>query len=465
MRAISLLSTILTLFIIFGLAFFFLAWRPEIKPRNPSENARFDDALIAKGASLAAVGNCIACHTVPGKEAFSGGLKLPTAFGNIYSTNITPDDETGIGRWGEAAFQRAMREGVDREGNHLYPAFPYDHFTRVTDEDNKALYAFLMTRTPIKATAPENELPFLLHVRPILAGWKLLFFTKGAFAPDPQKSGEWNRGAYLAEGLGHCGACHTPRNALGAEDRSRHLGGGEAEGWQAYAINAESQSPIPWDKESLAFYLRHGYHAFHGVSRGPMAEVTGNLGALPDSDINAIAVYVASIMGEPAPERVHKAEQLKKQFAPDQDGMLTASIDENRASADLAAHPGAAIYGAACATCHESGRAAPFGGLNLNLSTAVNAANPQNIVNVVLFGLPPADGQTSAVMPGFAGALNDRQVADLLDFMRRRFTTRDAWLDLQQLVSRTRSGEYFVAVRPSEGIERAPSNVGAKEAK
>ncbi|MFA1625449.1 cytochrome c [Rhizobium mongolense] len=463
MRAIRLLSTILTLFIVFGLAFFFLAWRPEIKPQNPSETMRFDNALIAKGASLAAVGNCIACHTFPGKEAFSGGLKLATPFGIIYSTNITPDDETGIGRWSEAAFQRAMREGVDRKGDHLYPAFPYDHFTRVTDEDNKALYAFLMTRTPVKATAPKNELPYLLHVRPILAAWKLVFFDKGAFTLDPQKSEEWNRGAYLTEGLGHCGACHTPRNAFGAEERGRHFGGGEAEGWQAYAINAQSPSPIPWDKESLAFYLRHGYHAFHGVSRGPMAEVTGNLGALPDSDINAIAAYVASIMGEPSGERVQRGEELKKQFFPEQDGIVTAAIDENKASAELASHPGAAIYGAACATCHESGRAAPFGGLNFNLSTAVNAPNPQNIVNVVLFGLPPADGEPSAVMPGFAGALNDKQIADLLDFMRQRFTTGDPWPDLLQRVNRTRSGEYFVAVRPSEGIERAPSNVGAKE--
>ncbi|TCU30688.1 mono/diheme cytochrome c family protein [Rhizobium azibense] len=463
MRAIRLLSTILTLFIVFGLAFFFLAWRPEIEARNASQAGPFDNALIAKGASLAAVGNCIACHTVPGKQAFSGGLKLPTPFGTIYSTNITPDDETGIGRWSEAAFKRAMREGVDRKGDHLYPAFPYDHFTRVTDEDNKALYAFLMTRTPVRASSPRNELPYLLHVRPILAAWKLVFFDQGAFAPDPNKSEEWNRGAYLAEGLGHCGACHTPRNAFGAEERGKHFGGGEAEGWQAYAINAQNPSPIPWDKESLAFYLRHGYHVFHGVSRGPMAEVTGNLGVLPDSDINAIAAYVASIMGEPSAERLQWAEKLKRQFLPEQDGVVTAAIDENKASAELTAHPGAAIYGAACATCHESGRAAPFGGLNFNLSTAVNAPNPQNIVNVVLFGLPPADGEPSAVMPGFAGALNDQQIADLLDFMRQRFTTRGPWPDLLERVNRTRSGECFVAVRPSDGIERAPSNVGAKE--
>src|SRR5262249_40308146 len=149
MRLIRILSTILSLFLIIGIGFFAFAWRSEITPEEPSQHPSFDPQLVAEGASLAAVGNCIACHTVPGKEAFSGGLAVPTPFGTIYSTNITPDPDTGIGRWSEAAFQRAMREGVDREGNHLYPAFPYDHFTNVTDEDNRALYAFLMTRPAV----------------------------------------------------------------------------------------------------------------------------------------------------------------------------------------------------------------------------------------------------------------------------------------------------------------------------
>ena len=464
MRAIRVLSTIITLFIILGLAFFFLAWNSEIAPQKVADRQPFDPALVAHGASLAAVGNCIACHTVPGKEAFSGGLKLPTPFGTIYSTNITPDEETGIGLWSEAAFQRAMRHGVDRQGEHLYPAFPYDHFTRVTDDDNKALYAYLMTRTPVKATAPKNELPFPLDVRPILAGWKLLFFDDGAFTPDPQQSDEWNRGAYLAEGLGHCGACHTPRNSLGAEDKAKHFAGGEAEGWQAYAINADSRAPIPWDKDAIAFYLRHGYHELHGVSRGPMAEVTGNLAALPDADVEAIATYVASGMGEPSADRAAKGEELKKQFGSEADGFVTAAVDA-KPSGDLASHPGAQIYTATCASCHEAGKKPPFGGMNFHLSTAVNAPNPQNIINVTLFGLPPADGQASAVMPAFGGALNDQQVADLLGYLRQRFADgKPAWADLPQQVSRTRSGDYFVAVRPSEGIERAPSNVGAKAA-
>src|SRR5688500_2049759 len=229
MRALRIIAAIVVVagLVLFGLAAF--AWRSEIPAEEVAEATQFDPALIEKGAQLAAVGNCIACHTVPGSKAFAGGLAVPTPFGTIYSTNITPDPETGIGRWSETAFIRAMREGVDREGNHLYPAFPYDHYTRVTDEDNSALYAYLMTREPVAATSPENELRFPLGFLPLLAGWKLLFFEEGVFQPNPEQSEEWNRGAYLAEGLGHCGSCHTPRNRLGALDEDRHYAGGEAE--------------------------------------------------------------------------------------------------------------------------------------------------------------------------------------------------------------------------------------------
>lgn len=164
------------------------AWRSEIPEDTTAAEARFAAELVAKGAQLAALGNCIACHTVPGRPAFAGGLALPTPFGTIYSTNITPDRETGIGGWSEAAFERAMREGVDREGSHLYPAFPYEHFTRVSADDNRALYAFLMTRVAVKAEAPENDLPFPLKFRPLLAGWKLLSSTAASGSRIPARA-------------------------------------------------------------------------------------------------------------------------------------------------------------------------------------------------------------------------------------------------------------------------------------
>lgn len=443
---------ILALIVVAGAAAFAaLAWRSEIEPVEVVA-ASFGPAMVQKGAELAAVGNCIACHTVPGNKVFAGGLALPTPFGTIHSTNITPDRETGIGTWSQAAFQRAMREGVDREGRHLYPAFPYDHFTHVTDEDNQALYAFLMTREPVKAEPPANDLAFPFGLRPLLAGWKLLFLEHGPLPLEAKQSEEWNRGAYLAEGLGHCGACHTPRNLLGAEDKARHFAGGEAEGWVAYAIDKTSHAPVPWNKEAIAFYLRNGWHELHGVSRGPMAEVTGNLARLPDKDINAIAAYVASQMGKPDEERQAAAERLQATIAQRQ-GAVAAESDGQ----------GAAIYASACATCHESGRPLPYGGLDFRLSTAVNAPSPQNIINVTLFGLPPADGEASAVMPGFAGSLGDQQVSDLLAFMRKRFSGRIAWEGVAEMVRKTRSGEYKVAVKPADGIERAPVNVGAKE--
>src|SRR4051812_18556429 len=219
MRVGRVLLGLAAVVVLGGGAFLALAWRPAIDPVEPPERASFDPARVTKGAELAAVGDCGRCHTVEGGAAYAGGYPLATPFGTIYATNITPDPETGIGRWSEAAFRRAMREGVDREGRHLYPAFPYDHFTLLTDDDDNALYAYFMTREPVRARTPANDIPFPLNLRVAIAGWKLLFFKPGPYQPDMAKSEAWNHGAYLAEGLAHCGACHTPRNGLGAEKK------------------------------------------------------------------------------------------------------------------------------------------------------------------------------------------------------------------------------------------------------
>jgi len=460
MRLLRVLLVLAVLFIIACVGFVALTWKSDIARIARPDPAGFDPEIVKQGAQLAAVGNCIACHTVPGGKAFAGGLPVPTPFGTIYSTNITPDEETGIGGWSEDAFRRAMREGTDRDGTHLYPAFPYDHFTLVTDEDNRALYAYLMTRPPVQATAPRNDLMFPLNIRPLVAAWDMLFLKEGPYHPDPAQSAEWNRGAYLAEGLGHCGACHTPRNPLGAERRAKAFSGGEAEGWVAYAINSQSPAPIPWNQESLAFYLRHGFHPEHGVSRGPMAEVTGNLAGLPDEDVAAIATYVASRMGGTAPERLLQAEELRKKTQADP---VMAASSDSQAVPSGGRDRGAAIYRAACATCHESRRPLPFGGLPFDLSTAVNAPDPQNIINVVMFGLPPADGELSAVMPAFGDSLSDADIVALLQHLRRSFTRQPDWNGLVGQVADTRSGAHYVRVRPADGIERGPDNVGAKE--
>src|SRR6202165_2246940 len=186
-------------------AAFAIAWRPAIAAIDPPVPQSFDAALVKRGRDLAALGNCNDCHTVRGGKDFAGGLPVPTPFGTIYSSNITPDSDTGIGRWPEAAFRRAMRSGVNRAGQHLYPTFPYDHFTNVSDQDDQALYAYLMTRQPVHAPARENQLPFPLDRRPVIAGWKLLFLRSPTYRPDPAQSAELNRGAYLVEGLAACG--------------------------------------------------------------------------------------------------------------------------------------------------------------------------------------------------------------------------------------------------------------------
>jgi mono/diheme cytochrome c family protein len=406
-------------------------YEPPIAPIDMPRREAFAPALVRQGAELAALGDCNTCHTAPGGETFAGGLALPTPFGTIYSTNITPDPETGIGRWSEAAFQRAMRKGVDREGRRLYPAFPFDHFTLVSDEDNRALYAFLMTRQPVSARAKTNELPFPLTIRPVLAGWSLLFLKQGPFTPDPAHDAVWNRGAYLVEGIGHCGACHTPRNRLGAEQKQHVFAGSDAEGWTAFNINAASPSPVPWNAESLNAYLRQGWHGLHGVARGPMAPVADNLASAPDQDVKAIAVYVASIIGQPTPARRQQGDELTGSA----NSSGTGSKPQSGGSQTIAAavtdnDVGAKIYANACSSCHESGRPVPYGGMNLSFSSAISADTPRNLLNLLLAGIPAGEGTRGPIMPGFAATLTDTQIIALAKYLRATFSRHEAWPDI-----------------------------------
>src|SRR5947209_17032374 len=208
-----ILVSVVFIAVLAATALYFATHLPMPDDRTPRS---FAPDLIKRGGELAALGYCASCHTAEAGKPFAGGRPLATPFGTIYGTNITPDPETGISLWSQAAFNRAMRDGVDRAGRDLYPAFPYDHFTKLADEDLTALYAFLMTREPVNAPNPGNELAFPYNVRPLLAGWKLLYLNKDVVAPDKGKSAEWNRGAYLVEALSHCGACATPAGRLGA---------------------------------------------------------------------------------------------------------------------------------------------------------------------------------------------------------------------------------------------------------
>jgi len=356
--------------------------------------------------------------------AYAGGRGVQTPFGTIYASNITPDPATGIGTWPEAAFRRAMHEGVGRGGHQLYPAFPYDHFTLVSEADDADLYAYLLTRAPVQATVPPNDLPFPLGFRALLAGWKLLFFRPATFHADGAQSAEWNRGAYLAQGLAHCGACHTPRNFLGAEKSGRRFDGGEAQGWYADALNAASPAPEPWTADTLYAYLRYGWQPRHCVALGPMGEVTHNLAGAPDDDVRAIATYVASVMGaapqpRPAPPP-----------ATPPDG------------------PGEALWRGACASCHEGGSGPPFAGIDLALSSALHAPNPTDLANIVVGGIPAAGEEPAPIMPGFDAVLSNRQMLDLLTWLRARFGAPQPWGGIQDAVQAARNADALREAAP-----------------
>ena len=429
---------------------FAVAWRPAIAAIDPPKPQSFDTNLVKRGRELATIGNCGDCHTARGGKSFAGGVPVPTPFGTVFSTNVTPDPETGIGRWSEAAFRRAMRSGVDRDGQHLYPTFPYDHFTNVSDEDDAALYAFLMTREPVRAPVRQNQLAFPLDHRVLVAGWKLLFLRRGTYRPDSTKSAEWNRGAYLVEGLAHCGACHTPRNALGAERTSASFAGGDVDNWHAYPINAQSPSPVPWDMEALFAYLRDGSHPDHGTARGPMAQVVGNLSEVAASDVQAIAFYMADMFGAPTPDRKRQGEAALAQAK-------SAPAPAPRANA-----PGGSIYAAACATCHESGRPPPYGGINLGLSTAIAGTDPRNLANIVLSGVRPVEGERSPIMPGFAASMSDAQIAALLNFLRSRFSNQPPWAGVERTVEEARRADTAF-LQTSAGPRNAPAEASQRD--
>ena len=403
------------------------AWRGSFAPIERTQTGTFQTAEIQRGATLAAIGNCMSCHTRDDGAGFAGGRPIDTPFGRIFSTNISPDPRTGIGMWSLPAFARAMRDGVSRDGRHLYPAFPYDHMSKTTDDDIKAVYAFMMTRTPVAATTQPNTLGFPYNQRWLIAGWKLLFHDRSAFRPDPAKSAEWNRGAYLVEGLAHCGSCHTPRNGWGAEDRSRAYMGADVDGWTAPALGPTSLAALPWTAERLADYLAKGRPPHHGSAAGPMAPVIRNLAEVPDADIKAMAVYVASLAGTPTAERLAAARRA-----------ISRAKGEGPTSRS-ANGPGAQIYAGACAGCHgDAGRAPSTPALNLALSTSVRNAVPDNLVRVVMSGLGTSDNQPGPRMPGFAHAMTDAQISDLVSFVRASFTDRPAFAGVDVAIKRAR---------------------------
>ena len=432
MRLMRALLGLLGATLVGAAGFVALAWRPEIPAVEPPNRAGFDPALIARGAELTMLGNCNVCHTKAGGRAYAGGRGLQTPFGTIYATNITPDPDTGIGRWSETAFLRAMREGVRRDGSHLYPVFPYDHFTKVSGADLRAIYAFLMTREPVRADTPADVLPFPLSMRTLIAGWKLMFLKVGELGPDPVLSAELNRGAYLVEGLAHCGACHTPRNSLEAERNEAYLGGGETEGWYAPALNASTTAPVAWTADQLFAYLRNGFVPTHGVAAGPMQPVANNLGAVAEADVRAIAAYVAALVGPPTASRSERLGKPEARGEHQPTGSRTGA--QTIRSAD-----GAIIYAGACAPCHEAtGQRFSARGIHLASSKVVTMPDASNLAHVILEGIAPPQASPAAMMPGFADTLSDAQVVALMTYLRSSFSDRPIWGDIEDTVRRVR---------------------------
>jgi mono/diheme cytochrome c family protein len=335
-----------------------------------------------------------------------------------------------------------MREGVDREGGHLYPVFPYDHFNLVADADLHALYAFLMTREPVTAEPPANDVTFPLGFRPLLAEWKLLYLRPREFHPEPAQSAEWNRGAYLAEGLGHCGACHTPRNALGAVRRDRHFAGGEAEGWIAPALDASSPAPVPWTRERLIAYLRNTVYPEQGIPAGPMLPVAHNLAIVPEQDVNAIATYVASVVGAPGPERMQSANAVLERVRRDEESAARTLPTTGASTQNAAENAGGDIYQAACATCHGAGRGIGSAhAMHLALSTSIALPSPINLLHIIEEGVRPRPGERGRWMPSFRGTFTDSQLASLASHVRTGFGPGEPWRDVEQDVRKLRSGE------------------------
>jgi nicotinate dehydrogenase subunit B len=409
-------------------------WRPAIAPVAPPNLSETSAATLERGAQLAALGDCAVCHTAQGGIANAGGRPLDTPFGVIYSTNITPDPDTGLGSWSYAAFARAMRAGIHRDGRHLYPAFPYTHFTRTSEADLEALYAYLMTRAPVHQRPIATRLDFPFNVRPLIAAWNALFLKTGMLPAAAAQSAAWNRGRYLVEGLGHCAACHSPRNAAGAElAGTQHLAGGWAERWEAPALTRLSKAPVPWSREELFAYLRTGYSTVHGAAAGPMAPVIEQLARLPDPEIEAMAIYLSSL-----DEDAHTPDATAAGAAD------AAARVEATATAVMAASrgaPGAALFEGACAVCHLGGERADVFGIrpSLALNSNLHSGSPDNLVRVIFDGVSTHAVAQHGAMPGFREHLDDRQMVDLVRYLRASFASQQApWTDLEPLISRIR---------------------------
>lgn len=394
-----------------------LMWRPAIAPiERPT---LFDTAQLQRGARVVEAGDCAVCHTRPGGEHLAGGLPLVTPFGTLYSTNITPDVETGIGQWSLPAFERAMRQGVARDGHLLYPAFPYVHYRRMSAADIADAYAYLMSGPAVHAPAEQNQMNFPMNIRPLVSFWNLLFLHGEPLTPMAGRSEAWNRGRYLVDGPGHCAGCHSPLNLIGAEKSSEYLQGGSVDGWQAPALVGMGQRSNPWSRAQLVSYLRAEIVDGHGTPAGPMRPVSLSLARLPASEAEAIAEYLLSLENPRS---------------------VTETTAKTPASEPADHSTGALLFSSACAGCH--GPAAPMrtidGRPGLQNTSALQAASSRNFLKTVLEGLPATPGSPGPLMPAFAASLDNAQLGALAAYLRQQASPDQPWADLSSTIEALR---------------------------
>jgi len=354
-----------------------------------------DAALVARGKYVAVEADCVSCHSAPNGKPYAGGYPLKSPLGILYGPNITSDKETGIGTWTRADFEKALRQGVAKDGSYLYPAMPYQNYAKMTDADLAALWAYVRTIPAVHNTPPKDTLPFPFNIRTGLAAWQALYLQPGLFAPDPHHDAQWNRGAYLVEVMGHCSQCHTPRNIAMGFERQHVLGGAQIEGWYAPDIGGDAESQIhKWNATALARYLKTGLSPNNARAVGPMWEtISDSLSKMTNADLTAIAVYL---------EHQPTAE-------PEAASKVRWAGDRSAA--------GSAIYATNCSGCHQANGKGIAGSVPaLAGDGAVTAREPYNVIMSMLEGFAPHG--TYGAMGSFANALSDDQIADVTNYVR-----------------------------------------------
>ena len=379
-------------------------------------------SLVERGAYLARAADCMVCHTAPGGEDFAGGLGINLPFGTLYSTNITPDPETGIGKYTDQDFLNALHRGRRRDGARLYPAMPYTSYTYISDADGLAIKAYLFSLAPVRVAAPANTLMFPFNQRWALGFWTVMFSPDARFEPNMSRSPEWNRGAYLAEALAHCGECHTPRNLAFALDNRRKFAGAITAGWHAFNVTADKTTGVgAWSDEDLAAYLSTGHANGHGTASGPMAEVVDqSTSQFAPEDIRAVVAYLRTVP-------VMTSADLPATLAPP----APASPKAGGSTADSR---GKAVFEGACVSCHSwTGESAISPFATLTGAWAVNDPAGTNVAQIVIAGTRRHTPADAVSMPAFGDAYSDIEIAAVANYVTSRFGSKASRLSAKDV--------------------------------